>query len=316
MKRILIISALILCVIISGCTSTQTSVKPSGTLQFSTSPEGAQIYLDNQYYGTTPSTLPGVSTGAHTLEFRYSGYQNWHANITVTAATSTYSAALTPLVSPTTTQPAQTPGGISTQGQAVTTTAPATPATVTITAGQNIMVIGQSQIFSGTCIGSDAVVLTLYGPGAYTNGVIVAQPLVGGDNSWSYTWNPGYSLMSGSYTMIVTDKEKTTSEKVTFSVVGGGTVSITASNFVVSLGDTVTYSGLCTTGAKSVTLTLYGPGQYANGAEIATLPLNADNSWSYKYKFDLAKPLGSYTMTAEDAQNTASSSVAITLNNG
>ena len=55
MKRILIISALILCVIISGCTSTQTSGKPSGTLQFSTSPEGAQIYLDNQYYGTTPS---------------------------------------------------------------------------------------------------------------------------------------------------------------------------------------------------------------------------------------------------------------------
>jgi hypothetical protein len=316
MKRIFIISALIICVIVTGCTSTQTSGKPSGTIQFSTSPEGAQIYLDNQYYGTTPSTLPGVSTGDHTLEFRYSGYQNWHANITVTAATSTYSAALTPLVSPTTTQPVQTPNGISTQGLVVTTTAQATPATVTITAGQNIMIVGQSQTFSGTCTGSGAIVLMLYGPGAYTNGVLVAQPSVGTDNSWSYTWNPGYSLMSGSYTMIASDKGKTTSDKVTFSVVGGGTVSITASNFVVSQGDTVTYSGLCTTGAKSVTLILYGPGQYSNGAQIATLPLNADNSWSYKYKFDMAKPLGSYTMTAEDAQNTASSSVSITLNNG
>jgi len=116
--------------------------------------------------------------------------------------------------------------------------------------------------------------------------------------------------------MIASDKAKTTSDKVTFSVVGGGTIGITASNFVVSQGDTVTFSGLCTTGAKSVTLTLYGPGQYANGAEIATLPLNADNSWSYKYTFDLSKPLGSYTMTVEDAQNTASSSVAITLNHG
>jgi hypothetical protein len=316
MKRILIISALIICVIISGCTSTQTSGKPSGTLQFSTSPEGAQIYLDNQYYGTTPSTLPGVSTGAHTLEFRYSGYQNWHANITVTAGSSTYSAALAALSSPTTSQPAQTPGGISTQGQAVTTTAPATQATVTIKSGQNIMVIGQSQTFSGTCTGSDAVVLMLYGPGAYTNGVLVAQPSVGTDNSWSYTWNPGYSLVSGSYTMIVSDKGKTTSDKVVFSVVGGGTVGISASNYVITQGDTVTFSGLCTTGAKSVTLILYGPGQYANGAQIATLPLNADNSWSYKYKFDLSKPLGSYTVTVEDAQNTASSSVAVTLNNG
>ena len=86
MKRILIISALIICVVISGCISSQPAGK--STLQFSTSPEGAQIYLDNQYHGTTPSTLSDVSTGVHSLEFRYPGYQSWKANITVTAASS------------------------------------------------------------------------------------------------------------------------------------------------------------------------------------------------------------------------------------
>ncbi|MGD0534950.1 MAG: PEGA domain-containing protein [Methanoregula sp.] len=310
MKRILIISALIICVVISGCISSQPAGK--STLQFSTSPEGAQIYLDNQYHGTTPSTLSDVSTGVHSLEFRYPGYQSWKANITVTAASSTYSAALAPLVSQTKPQSTQSPGEISTQGSVV---ASVSQPAVKILESQDIMIIGSSQTFYGTCTGSDTVILMLYGPGAYTNGIVVAMPSVGVDNSWSYTWNPGYSLMSGTYVLIAYDKQEIASDKAIFSVVGGGKVSITTSNYVIGQGDTVTYSGLCTTGAKSVTLTLFGPGQYSNGAEVATLTLNADNTWSYKYKFDLTKPLGSYIMTVHDAQNTASDSVAITLMN-
>lgn len=310
MKRILVVFALIFCIVISGCTSTQTPGK--GTLQFSTSPEGAQIYLDTQYQGTTPSTLSGVSTGAHTLEFRYSGYQSWKADITVPTGSSTYYAALTPLAGQTIPQPTQSTGGTVTQVQVVSIV---TQPTVKIQESQDIMIIGSSQTFYGTCTGSDKVLLMLYGPGAYTNGVLVAQPPVGTDNSWSYTWNPGYSLMSGSYVMIAYDKQKIVSDKALFSVVGGGTVGISTNNYVVSQGDTVTYSGLCTTGAKSVSLTLYGPGQFANGVNVATLSLNADKTWSYKYKFDLTSPIGSYTMSVRDAQNTASASVAITLRN-
>ena len=309
MKRILVIFALIFCIVISGCTSTQAPGK--GTLQFSTSPEGAQIYLDNQYQGTTPSTLSGVATGAHTLEFSYSGYQSWKADITVPAGSSTYYAALTSLAGQTPAQPPQSTGGTTTQAQDVIIVA---QPTVKIQESQTIMIIGSSQTFYGTCTGSKTVILMLYGPGAYTNGVKVAEPSVGVDNSWSYTWNPGYSVMSGSYVMIAYDKQKITSDKALFSVVGGGTVSITTNNYVISQGDTVTYSGLCTSGAKTVTLTLYGPGQYANGVDLATLTLNADKTWTYKYKFDMAKPLGSYTMSVHDAQNTASDSVAITLN--
>jgi len=307
MKSVFVVFAIIACVVVSGCTLSQTSGK--GTLQFSTSPEGAQIYLDNQYYGTTPSTLPDVSVGAHTLEFRYSGYQNYKANITVPSGSSTFSATLTPLVS----QTAQ-----ATQGTADTVTqTPIVVATVspkvTILENQAVMTIGSTQTFSGTCTGSDTVLLMLYGPGAYTNGKLIAQPSVGVDNTWRYTWNPGYSVISGTYTLIAYDKQKTASDKISFSVVGGGTVSIVAGNTVVSQGSTASFSGLCTTGAKSVTLTLYGPGQFTGGVDLATLPLNADQTWSYKYLFDMTKPLGSYTMSVRDAQNTASDSVTITL---
>jgi len=304
MKRILVIFALIFCIVISGCTTTQAPGK--GTLQFSTSPEGAQIYLDNQYQGTTPSTLSGVATGAHTLEFRYSGYQSWKANITVPTGSSTYYAALTPLTSQTTAQPTQT------QGQVVTIVS---QPTVKIQESQDIMIIGSSQTFYGTCTGSKTVILMLYGPGVYTNGVKVAEPSVGVDNSWVYTWNPGYSLISGSYFVIAYDKEKTVSDKTLFSVVGGGTVGIATTSSVAYQGDTVKYSGLCTTGAKSITLTLSGPGQFSNGVNVATLPLNADNTWTFKYKFDQTSPIGTYTMTVRDAQNTATDSVAITLKN-
>ena len=47
--------------------------------------------------------------------------------------------------------------------------------------------------------------------------------------------------------------------------------------------------------------------------QIATLSLNADNTYSYKYTFDLSKPIGTYTMVVNDQQNTASASVSITL---
>jgi hypothetical protein len=309
MKRILIISALIVCILIAGCTSSQTSGK--GTLQFSTSPEGAQIYLDNQYQGTTPSTLSGVAVGAHTLEFRDPGYQSWSTNITVSTATSTYYAALTPLASQTV-QPAQSSGGTAAQGQVSATTALSQP-TVTIQESQTLLVIGGSQAFSGTCTGSNSVLLVLYGPGAYTNGVQVANVPVRAMNAWNYTWNPGYKVISGAYTMIAYDQQKITSATATFSVVGGGAVSIATSTPIVSQGGTVTFSGTCTTGATSVTLTLYGPQQFTNGASVATLPLNADNTWSYKYKFDVTKPTGTYTMFVTDAQNTASDSVQIVL---
>jgi len=299
MKRLLIISALIACLLIAGCTMNQID---KGTLQFSSSPEGAQIYLDNQYKGTTPSTLADVSAGQHTLEFRYQGYKSYFANITVTTGNASYFASLTPVQTVTTT--------IVPTGPLSQTTAGNQP-TITIQQNQGIMTIGSTQTFSGSCTGSDTVILVLYGPGTYTNGVQIAQVPVSSTNSWTYTWNPGNKVISGTYTMYAYDSQRTTTASISFSVVGGGTVSIIANPIKLSPGGTVTFSGLCTTGATSVSLTLYAP--YSTGEYIATLPLNADNTWTYKYKFDLSRPTGIYTMFVSDAQNTASASVVVTL---
>jgi hypothetical protein len=185
--------------------------------------------------------------------------------------------------------------------------------TVTITESTDTLVIGGKLLFSGTCKGSNSVILMLYGPGIYTNGVKVAEPSVGTDNSWSYTWNPGTSIMNGEYTMIAYDKQKLASDKVSFTAVGGGSITIGVASATIPQGNTASFSGLCTSGAKTVRLTLYGPGQYSNGVDVVTLPLNADNTWNYKFTFDLAKPMGTYTMYVHDAQNTGSASVIVSV---
>jgi len=306
MKQLLIVPALIACILIAGCTSVPTIAQEKGTLQFSSSPAGAQIYLDNQYQGTTPSTLSNVATGSHTLEFRDAGYQSYTATITVAAGTSNYYAALTPLASQTV-QPASTvTGGVTSPGSATG----AQPA-ITIQAGQKTMTIGTTQTFTGSCTGSGTVLLYLSGPGAYTGGVQVAQVPVSVINTWSYTWNPGYRIISGSYTMVAVDQNKTVSASAPFTVVGGGSVSVIASPIVTSPGGSVTFSGLCTTGSSGVTLTLYGPGQLASGIQLATLSLNPDNTYSYSYTFDTSRPAGTYTMTVTDLQHTASASANV-----
>jgi len=310
MKRLFIILMLITCVLITGCTTTQPTGK--GILQFSSTPQGAQIYLDNQYEGTTPSTLSGVSAGAHTIEFRDSGYKSAFNNLTVTSATATYyvSAALIPLTSQTL-QPTIVP--VETTAQVQETTTGPLP-TITIQQSQTIMTIGSLQTFSGTCTGSGSVILVLYGPGTYINGVEIAQVPVSASNSWSYTWNPGTSVLSGSYSIVAYSSQKITSATAAFSIVGGGQVTIIATPPSTYAGRSVTFSGLCTTGATSVSLTLYPPHQ--NAEFVATLPLDANNGWSYQYQFAVSRPSGTYTMVATDAQNTATSSVVVTLNNG
>jgi hypothetical protein len=46
-------------------------------------PSGAEVYLNNQYYGTTPKRIEDIRTGQHTLEFVMPGYEPWIKTITV-----------------------------------------------------------------------------------------------------------------------------------------------------------------------------------------------------------------------------------------
>ena len=292
-----VIFILILCVFISGCISGQDSGK--GTLQLTSSPSGAQVYLDNQYHGSTPGTIANVEQGNHTLEFRYPGYQSWSAGIAVPSGTSNFFAALSPFSS------TQLPHDIT----PATTTTPR----ITIQSSRNTMVVGNSIGFSGTCVGCDKVLLTIFGPGKYLNGVSMVQQNVNEAGSWSYTWNPGQSVQAGSYTVLAEDGWKTTSGRVEFSVTGGGAVSITSNSFSVAKGDSVMFSGRCTTGSQNVLLVLYGPDRYSSGVELGTLSVMADKTWSFKYLLDTTMPTGAYTMYVYDIPKTTSSTTQFTV---
>ncbi|HUT39192.1 MAG TPA: PEGA domain-containing protein [Methanoregula sp.] len=292
-----VIFILLFCTFISGCISSQDSGK--GTIQLSSSPSGAEVYLDNQYQGSTPGTITNVEQGNHTLEFRYPGYQSWSAGISVPSGTSHFFAALAPHLN----------------NQPQPNLSPITTSTtkITIQASKNTMIVGDSIVISGTCVRCDNVLLTIFGPGKYSNGISLIQQNVNEGGSWSFTWNPGQSIQSGSYIFVATDPQKTTSGRVGFSVVGGGEVSITSNSFSIAKGDTLRLSGRCTTGAQNVLLVLYGPERYSSGVELGTLSVMGDKTWSFKYTFDTTTPTGVYTMYVYDIPKTTSGSTQFTV---
>lgn len=298
MNRKIVLIILIFCVFIllSGCLSNESY---KGTIQLTSSPSGAEVYLDNQFQGSTPSTIANVDQGNHTLEFRYPGYQSWSTGITVSSGTSHYFAALTSLQNTSSIQ------GI---------TAPTTsPAKVTVRANSALMIIGESDVFSGTCTGCNKVLLTLYGPGYYTQGVSLDSQKTNSADAWSYTWNPGYTIQSGWYTLVVEDVNKTTSDRVEFSIVGGGEVSISSNSYSAVRGDTLRLSGRCTTGAQSVLLVLYGPERFSGGIELGSISVTADKTWNFRYSLDSAMPTGLYTVYVYDIPKTASSTIQFTV---
>jgi hypothetical protein len=56
-----------------------------GTLDITSSPSGAKIYLDSTYKGITPSTLDDVSLGSHKIVISKTGYEEWSRSVTLTA---------------------------------------------------------------------------------------------------------------------------------------------------------------------------------------------------------------------------------------
>jgi hypothetical protein len=300
-RHFIVILIIIFFVSLSGCISGIDSGK--GTLRVTSSPSGAEIYLDDQYRGSTPAAVMNVEPGLHTLEIRYPQYQGWNTTITVSPGELQLFAELIP--QPNTRLPQET-------CQTVLPTTPTQPG-VTLQASKKVMVIGDSNFFSGTGVGCNNVLLTLYGPGYYSNGVLLDRPNVNSAGSWSYTWNPGYSVLSGVYTMIAEDPKKIASDRAEFSIVGGGEVSISPFIYAVSRGDTMTFSGQCTTGAQNVLLVLYGPDRFSSGVELGTLSVTADKTWSFKYTIDITMPPGMYTMYVYDIPRTTSSSTQFSV---
>lgn len=75
----------VLSVFFTGCDSTPVRPQETGSVRILSSPSGAEIYLDDEYRGTTPATVTAVPAGNHTLEIRESGYDRWSAPVTVKA---------------------------------------------------------------------------------------------------------------------------------------------------------------------------------------------------------------------------------------
>ena len=99
------ICILVLVVFLCGCTTSLP--EKTGSIKITSSPSGAEVYLDNEYHGITPNTINAVPAGNHTIEIREGGYKNWSQNITVTSgSTASVSPSLVPLAA---TVPTKTP---------------------------------------------------------------------------------------------------------------------------------------------------------------------------------------------------------------
>jgi hypothetical protein len=88
--------------VIAGQTATVsvTLVSTTGSISFSSSPSGADIYLDNVLQSAkTPATITSVSAGSHSYLLRLTGYTDATGTVTVTSGqTATVSITLTPVV--------------------------------------------------------------------------------------------------------------------------------------------------------------------------------------------------------------------------
>jgi hypothetical protein len=83
----IVIGVLIFCVFLCGCMTPLPD--KSGTVKITSSPTGAEVYLDNEYHGTSPCTISAVPTGNHMVEIRETGYHTWSQNITVMSENTT-----------------------------------------------------------------------------------------------------------------------------------------------------------------------------------------------------------------------------------
>ncbi len=83
-------------------TPTPTQSPGTGSVAVSSTPSGAQVYMDNVYEGITPLTISPVQPGTHTFLVKQAGYADWQVSEAIQSGQTTQIAAtLTPLSTPT-----------------------------------------------------------------------------------------------------------------------------------------------------------------------------------------------------------------------
>jgi len=76
-----LIVVLLTCVCVLSTSSIAGVILPRGSISVTSSPSGAQIYLDNAYAGVTPLTVSNIPQGHHNIKLTLGGYQDWHTSI-------------------------------------------------------------------------------------------------------------------------------------------------------------------------------------------------------------------------------------------
>lgn len=73
----------------TGSTASAASSAGIGTVSVATSPDGADVYVDGQFYGNSPATLK-LKPGKHTIGFKMSGYKDWSREMSTDAGSDSH----------------------------------------------------------------------------------------------------------------------------------------------------------------------------------------------------------------------------------
>ncbi|MDD1664607.1 MAG: PEGA domain-containing protein [Methanomicrobiales archaeon] len=82
MRRIPLFVILVAIILAAGCTK---EVPQTGSLEVTSVPRHAEVFLDGTLRGRTPLVLDNLSAGSHLLQLRLSGYAEWVELVTINA---------------------------------------------------------------------------------------------------------------------------------------------------------------------------------------------------------------------------------------
>lgn len=89
-----------------GTSSVNAALSPqqtTGSLRVTSSPSGAEVFVDEIYRGYSPLSVGALSSGSHTVRLHLSGYQDYSTRVSVSSGSETVvSASLVPVLQPST----------------------------------------------------------------------------------------------------------------------------------------------------------------------------------------------------------------------
>ncbi len=268
---------------------TLTPIVTTGSISFTSTPSGADIYLDGALQTPkTPATITGVAAGNHSYTLKLSGYNDAVGTIAVTAGqTSTVSITLTPAVTTGSISFTSTPSGADVYLDNILQT-PKTPATITgVSAGNHsytLRLTGYNNA-TGTVMvvaGQTATVLVTLVPS--TGNISFASIPSGAD---IYLDNILQTAKTPATITIVSSGSHTYLLRLTGYNDAAGTVAVTAGQTV---SVSITLVPVVTTGSISFTSTPPDADIYLDGSLVAMTPVTITgvSAGSHTYLLRLA----------------------------